>query len=120
MTVGVTMLRASAAAAAASTEPSAAVPCFSAIDLAWAGSVSVGWTMLETWWQAQDGSLIFETRRRDMSYGTSWSDNFCFFFFFFKQKTAYGILSGLVGSEMCIRDRIKAFLGLVVSHVQEQ
>ncbi len=25
-------------------------------------------------------------------------------FFFFKQKTAYEILSGLVGSEMCIRD----------------
>mgnify|MGYP000279155485 CR=1 FL=1 len=24
---------------------------------------------------------------------------------FFKQKTAYEILSGLVGSEMCIRDR---------------
>ena len=28
-----------------------------------------------------------------------------FVFFFFKQKTAYEILSGLVGSEMCIRDR---------------
>ncbi len=26
-------------------------------------------------------------------------------FFFFKQKTAYEILSGLVGSEMCIRGR---------------
>ena len=26
------------------------------------------------------------------------------FFFFFKQKTAYEIGSGLVGSEMCIRD----------------
>ena len=26
-------------------------------------------------------------------------------YFFFKQKTAYEILSGLVGSEMCIRDR---------------
>ena len=26
--------------------------------------------------------------------------------FFFKQKTAYEILSGLVGSEMCIRDRL--------------
>ncbi len=25
--------------------------------------------------------------------------------FFFKQKTAYEILIGLVGSEMCIRDR---------------
>ena len=30
-------------------------------------------------------------------------------FFFFKQKTAYEILSGLVGSEMCIRDR---YIGL--------
>ena len=28
-----------------------------------------------------------------------------FFFFFFKQKTAYGIASCLVGSEMWIRDR---------------
>ncbi len=27
------------------------------------------------------------------------------FFFFFKQKTAYEISLGLVGSEMCIRDR---------------
>ena len=27
--------------------------------------------------------------------------------YFFKQKTAYEILSGLVGSEMCIRDRFK-------------
>ena len=27
------------------------------------------------------------------------------FIFFFKQKTAYEIGSGLVGSEMCIRDR---------------
>ena len=27
-------------------------------------------------------------------------------FFFFKQKTAYEILSGLVGSEMCIRDSL--------------
>ncbi len=26
-------------------------------------------------------------------------------FFFFKQKTGYEILSGLVGSEMCIRNR---------------
>eukprot|EP00831_Metopus_contortus_P010401 TRINITY_DN14052_c0_g1_i1.p3 TRINITY_DN14052_c0_g1~~TRINITY_DN14052_c0_g1_i1.p3 ORF type:complete len:100 (-),score=36.75 TRINITY_DN14052_c0_g1_i1:90-389(-) len=31
---------------------------------------------------------------------------FCFFFFFFKQKTAYEMQRGLVGSEMCIRDRI--------------
>ncbi len=28
-----------------------------------------------------------------------------FYFFFFKQKTAYEISLGLVGSEMCIRDR---------------
>ena len=27
-------------------------------------------------------------------------------FFFFKQKTAYEMLRSLVGSEMCIRDRI--------------
>eukprot|EP00658_Telonema_sp_P-2_P007730 TRINITY_DN12878_c0_g1_i17.p1 TRINITY_DN12878_c0_g1~~TRINITY_DN12878_c0_g1_i17.p1 ORF type:complete len:200 (+),score=61.93 TRINITY_DN12878_c0_g1_i17:56-655(+) len=31
-----------------------------------------------------------------------------FFFFFFKQKTAYEMLRSLVGSEMCIRDRIMA------------
>eukprot|EP00831_Metopus_contortus_P009239 TRINITY_DN13563_c0_g1_i1.p3 TRINITY_DN13563_c0_g1~~TRINITY_DN13563_c0_g1_i1.p3 ORF type:complete len:105 (-),score=26.61 TRINITY_DN13563_c0_g1_i1:150-464(-) len=30
-----------------------------------------------------------------------------FFFFFFKQKTAYEMQRGLVGSEMCIRDRYK-------------
>ena len=29
-----------------------------------------------------------------------------FVFFFFKQKTAYEIMPSLVGSEMCIRDRI--------------
>eukprot|EP00658_Telonema_sp_P-2_P077006 TRINITY_DN6865_c0_g1_i2.p1 TRINITY_DN6865_c0_g1~~TRINITY_DN6865_c0_g1_i2.p1 ORF type:complete len:103 (+),score=30.74 TRINITY_DN6865_c0_g1_i2:56-364(+) len=29
---------------------------------------------------------------------------FLFFFFFFKQKTAYEMLRSLVGSEMCIRD----------------
>ena len=28
-------------------------------------------------------------------------------FFFFKQKTAYEMLRSLVGSEMCIRDRIR-------------
>ena len=28
-------------------------------------------------------------------------------FFFFKQKTAYEMLRSLVGSEMCIRDRLK-------------
>ena len=27
-----------------------------------------------------------------------------YFFFFFKQKTAYEVLRSLVGSEMCIRD----------------
>ncbi len=30
-------------------------------------------------------------------------------FFFFKQKTAYEVLSGLVGSEVCIRDRRMKF-----------
>eukprot|EP00658_Telonema_sp_P-2_P034233 TRINITY_DN25001_c0_g1_i1.p1 TRINITY_DN25001_c0_g1~~TRINITY_DN25001_c0_g1_i1.p1 ORF type:complete len:157 (+),score=47.06 TRINITY_DN25001_c0_g1_i1:116-586(+) len=30
---------------------------------------------------------------------------YLFFFFFFKQKTAYEMLRSLVGSEMCIRDR---------------
>eukprot|EP00831_Metopus_contortus_P053983 TRINITY_DN45399_c0_g1_i1.p2 TRINITY_DN45399_c0_g1~~TRINITY_DN45399_c0_g1_i1.p2 ORF type:complete len:109 (+),score=30.52 TRINITY_DN45399_c0_g1_i1:15-341(+) len=30
---------------------------------------------------------------------------YLFFFFFFKQKTAYEMQRGLVGSEMCIRDR---------------
>eukprot|EP00658_Telonema_sp_P-2_P057829 TRINITY_DN46244_c0_g1_i1.p1 TRINITY_DN46244_c0_g1~~TRINITY_DN46244_c0_g1_i1.p1 ORF type:complete len:118 (+),score=43.55 TRINITY_DN46244_c0_g1_i1:56-409(+) len=30
-----------------------------------------------------------------------------FFFFFFKQKTAYEMLRSLVGSEMCIRDRLQ-------------
>src|SRR5665647_2824162 len=39
-----------------------------------------------------------------------------FFFFFFKQKTAYEIGVRLVGSEMCIRDRAQAiqFLPIVV------
>src|SRR5450756_3245946 len=31
---------------------------------------------------------------------------FFYFFFFFKQKTAYEIMPSLVGSEMCIRDRL--------------
>src|SRR5674536_378520 len=37
-----------------------------------------------------------------------WIEVVCFvlFFFFFKQKTAYEMLRSLVGSEMCIRDRI--------------
>ena len=30
------------------------------------------------------------------------------YFFFFKQKTAYEIRLSLVGSEMCIRDRINS------------
>eukprot|EP00831_Metopus_contortus_P004567 TRINITY_DN11698_c0_g1_i2.p1 TRINITY_DN11698_c0_g1~~TRINITY_DN11698_c0_g1_i2.p1 ORF type:complete len:160 (+),score=37.99 TRINITY_DN11698_c0_g1_i2:52-531(+) len=30
-----------------------------------------------------------------------------FFFFFFKQKTAYEMQRGLVGSEMCIRDSVQ-------------
>ena len=32
-------------------------------------------------------------------------------FFFFKQKTAYEMLRSLVGSEMCIRDRLLIVLG---------
>ena len=32
---------------------------------------------------------------------------FFIFFFFFKQKTAYEMLRSLVGSEMCIRDRLR-------------
>src|SRR5660397_117696 len=35
---------------------------------------------------------------------------FSLFFFFFKQKTAYEIRLSLVGSEMCIRDRLEAAL----------
>ena len=35
-------------------------------------------------------------------------DVVCLCFFFFKQKTAYEMLRSLVGSEMCIRDRIGA------------
>src|SRR5450756_3120083 len=31
-------------------------------------------------------------------------------FFFFKQKTAYEIMPSLVGSEMCIRDRLDALV----------
>src|SRR5674536_395118 len=37
----------------------------------------------------------------------------CFFFFFFKQKTAYEMLRSLVGSEMCIRDRLFFEPGIV-------
>eukprot|EP00658_Telonema_sp_P-2_P018476 TRINITY_DN1724_c0_g1_i1.p2 TRINITY_DN1724_c0_g1~~TRINITY_DN1724_c0_g1_i1.p2 ORF type:complete len:103 (+),score=22.68 TRINITY_DN1724_c0_g1_i1:93-401(+) len=39
------------------------------------------------------------------------NDILCFFFFFFKQKTAYEMLRSLVGSEMCIRDSINAEYG---------
>eukprot|EP00831_Metopus_contortus_P028580 TRINITY_DN23704_c0_g1_i2.p1 TRINITY_DN23704_c0_g1~~TRINITY_DN23704_c0_g1_i2.p1 ORF type:complete len:408 (+),score=49.11 TRINITY_DN23704_c0_g1_i2:93-1316(+) len=40
----------------------------------------------------------------------------CFFFFFFKQKTAYEMQRGLVGSEMCIRDSINAeYMGGLVA-----
>eukprot|EP00831_Metopus_contortus_P081074 TRINITY_DN8445_c0_g1_i1.p1 TRINITY_DN8445_c0_g1~~TRINITY_DN8445_c0_g1_i1.p1 ORF type:complete len:159 (+),score=34.91 TRINITY_DN8445_c0_g1_i1:63-539(+) len=35
------------------------------------------------------------------------------FFFFFKQKTAYEMQRGLVGSEMCIRDRCQLILPLL-------
>eukprot|EP00658_Telonema_sp_P-2_P045366 TRINITY_DN33317_c0_g1_i1.p1 TRINITY_DN33317_c0_g1~~TRINITY_DN33317_c0_g1_i1.p1 ORF type:complete len:162 (-),score=42.95 TRINITY_DN33317_c0_g1_i1:166-651(-) len=38
------------------------------------------------------------------------------FFFFFKQKTAYEMLRSLVGSEMCIRDRM---LGAQISAMPE-
>ena len=37
------------------------------------------------------------------------------FFFFFKQKTAYEIRLSLVGSEICIRDRVKDLLGGIVA-----
>eukprot|EP00658_Telonema_sp_P-2_P035354 TRINITY_DN2572_c0_g1_i1.p3 TRINITY_DN2572_c0_g1~~TRINITY_DN2572_c0_g1_i1.p3 ORF type:complete len:110 (+),score=34.46 TRINITY_DN2572_c0_g1_i1:61-390(+) len=36
---------------------------------------------------------------------------YLFFFFFFKQKTAYEMLRSLVGSEMCIRDRSRVVEG---------
>ena len=50
-----------------------------------------------------------------------WSGFTIFYFFFFKQKTAYEMLRSLVGSEMCIRDRFQdAFdVGLVVKVVVE-
>ncbi|MBW6103887.1 hypothetical protein KZ850_11565, partial [Pseudomonas aeruginosa] len=35
--------------------------------------------------------------------------------FFFKQKTAYDLSECLVGSEMCIRDRFWAALGLAAA-----
>eukprot|EP00831_Metopus_contortus_P009510 TRINITY_DN13661_c0_g2_i1.p2 TRINITY_DN13661_c0_g2~~TRINITY_DN13661_c0_g2_i1.p2 ORF type:complete len:152 (-),score=29.32 TRINITY_DN13661_c0_g2_i1:5-460(-) len=39
-----------------------------------------------------------------------------FIFFFFKQKTAYEMQRGLVGSEMCIRDRIYCMLRFGIFH----
>eukprot|EP00831_Metopus_contortus_P000518 TRINITY_DN10195_c0_g1_i2.p2 TRINITY_DN10195_c0_g1~~TRINITY_DN10195_c0_g1_i2.p2 ORF type:complete len:145 (-),score=54.38 TRINITY_DN10195_c0_g1_i2:23-457(-) len=38
--------------------------------------------------------------------GIANASGFWFCFFFFKQKTAYEMQRGLVGSEMCIRDRV--------------
>src|SRR5678816_4791234 len=43
-----------------------------------------------------------------------------FFFFFFKQKTAYEMLRSLVGSEMCIRDRFDGTFGHVLNNQGEQ
>src|SRR5674536_397791 len=45
---------------------------------------------------------------------TSGSCLLCVWFFFFKQKTAYEMLRSLVGSEMCIRDRLN--LGNATGH----
>ena len=36
--------------------------------------------------------------------------------FFFKQKTAYEMLRSLVGSEMCIRDRLTVLLTISLSY----
>eukprot|EP00658_Telonema_sp_P-2_P049086 TRINITY_DN37326_c0_g1_i2.p1 TRINITY_DN37326_c0_g1~~TRINITY_DN37326_c0_g1_i2.p1 ORF type:complete len:226 (+),score=62.81 TRINITY_DN37326_c0_g1_i2:46-723(+) len=41
-----------------------------------------------------------------------------FFFFFFKQKTAYEMLRSLVGSEMCIRDRVNLLSGLGAGFIE--
>eukprot|EP00831_Metopus_contortus_P033159 TRINITY_DN26632_c0_g1_i1.p1 TRINITY_DN26632_c0_g1~~TRINITY_DN26632_c0_g1_i1.p1 ORF type:complete len:117 (+),score=13.86 TRINITY_DN26632_c0_g1_i1:49-399(+) len=38
-------------------------------------------------------------------------------FFFFKQKTAYEMQRGLVGSEMCIRDSLQAENRLLLSYI---
>ena len=38
--------------------------------------------------------------------------------FFFKQKTAYEVLRSLVGSEMCIRDRLKYMADFGIEYVQ--
>ena len=41
-----------------------------------------------------------------LSYLILYVSGLVFLVFFFKQKTAYEVLRSLVGSEMCIRDRI--------------
>ncbi|VTU58961.1 polyphosphate kinase [Lactobacillus casei subsp. casei ATCC 393] [Lacticaseibacillus rhamnosus] len=41
----------------------------------------------------------------------------CCLFFFFKQKTAYEISLGLVGSEMCIRDRLEEVIRMFVGEL---
>ena len=41
----------------------------------------------------------------------------CVLSIFFKQKTAYDISLGLVGSEMCIRDRFKGVKSRVNSNL---
>ncbi|WP_228762103.1 MotA/TolQ/ExbB proton channel family protein, partial [Campylobacter coli] len=38
-----------------------------------------------------------------------------FYFFFFKQKTAYEMLRSLVGSEMCIRDSLGTVVGIMIT-----
>ena len=42
----------------------------------------------------------------DIMYGMDNGRNVIGKIFFFKQKTAYEVLRSLVGSEMCIRDRV--------------
>eukprot|EP00831_Metopus_contortus_P067872 TRINITY_DN60618_c0_g1_i1.p2 TRINITY_DN60618_c0_g1~~TRINITY_DN60618_c0_g1_i1.p2 ORF type:complete len:139 (+),score=18.26 TRINITY_DN60618_c0_g1_i1:47-463(+) len=49
-------------------------------------------------------SPVQQCERQDACFGRL-KFFFCGFFFFFKQKTAYEMQRGLVGSEMCIRDR---------------
>eukprot|EP00831_Metopus_contortus_P035274 TRINITY_DN28090_c0_g2_i1.p2 TRINITY_DN28090_c0_g2~~TRINITY_DN28090_c0_g2_i1.p2 ORF type:complete len:102 (+),score=24.95 TRINITY_DN28090_c0_g2_i1:62-367(+) len=44
----------------------------------------------------------------------------CDFFFFFKQKTAYEMQRGLVGSEMCIRDSLYIRYYAVPEHIRYQ
>ena len=38
--------------------------------------------------------------------------------FFFKQKTAYEIMPSLVGSEMCIRDRIRTIRVIIIQKIR--